>query len=88
MITKIQPLINIKQITKTTVPINLTLTIITKLNNLTINNLINNYKIKKNSHIYNLFTNAIITYKIILTNKKIIKTTKNNKYSNLFYTIP
>ena len=51
MIAKVEPLVNMGQITRATCPMNLTLAVVAELDDLTVGGLINGYGIEGSSHI-------------------------------------
>ncbi|KAL7001514.1 Delta(24)-sterol [Sarracenia purpurea var. burkii] len=87
MIARVEPFVTMGQITRVTVPMNLALVVVAELDDLTIGGLINGYGIEGNSHIYGLFTDTIVSYEIILADGRVVRATKDNEYSDLFYAI-
>eukprot|EP00249_Psilotum_nudum_P019714 c27383_g1_i1 orf=2123-3829(+) len=88
MIARVEPLVNMGQITRVTVPMNLALAVVAELDDLTVGGLINGYGIEGSSHIYGLFADTVVSYEIILSNGELVKATADNEYSDLFYAIP
>ncbi|KAL7001512.1 Delta(24)-sterol [Sarracenia purpurea var. burkii] len=88
MIARVEPFVTMGQITRVTVPMNLALVVVAELEDLTIGGLINGYGIEGNSHIYGLFTDTIVSYEIVLADGRVVRATKDNEYSDLFYAIP
>ncbi|KAL5993478.1 Delta(24)-sterol [Asimina triloba] len=88
MIAKVEPLVNMGQITRVTVPMNLALAVVAELDDLTVGGLINGYGIEGSSHIYGLFSDTVVAYEIVLADGRVVRATKDNEYSDLFYAIP
>ncbi|CAM6087983.1 unnamed protein product [Calypogeia fissa] len=87
-IARCEPLVNMGQITRMTVPLNLALAVVAELDDLTVGGLVNGYGIEGSSHIYGLFSDTVVWYEIILGDGKLVKATRDNEYSDLFYAIP
>lgn len=88
MIARVEPLVNMGQITRVTVPMNLSLAVVAELDDLTVGGLINGYGIEGSSHIYGLFSDTVVAYEIVLADGCVVRATKDNEYSDLFYAIP
>ncbi|CAL8098207.1 unnamed protein product [Prunus armeniaca] len=88
MIAKVEPLVNMGQITRVTVPLNLALAVVAEFDDLTVGGLINGYGIEGSSHIYGLFSDTVVAYEIVLADGRVVRATKDNEYSDLFYAIP
>lgn len=88
MIAKVEPLVNMGQITRATCPMNLALAVVAELDDLTVGGLINGYGIEGSSHIYGLFSDTVVAYEIVLADGQVVRATKDNEYKDLFYAIP
>ncbi|KAI0510159.1 hypothetical protein KFK09_010759 [Dendrobium nobile] len=88
MVAKLEPLVNMGQITRATVPMNLALSVVAEFNDLTVGGLINGYGIEGSSHIYGLFSDTIVALEVVLADGRVVRATKDNEYSDLFYAIP
>ncbi|XP_073012368.1 delta(24)-sterol reductase-like [Typha latifolia] len=88
MIAKVEPLVNMGQITRETVPMNLALAVVAELDDLTVGGLINGYGIEGSSHIYGLFSDTVVAMEIVLADGQVVRATKDNEYSDLFYGMP
>ncbi|KAF2286377.1 hypothetical protein P3X46_007108 [Hevea brasiliensis] len=88
MIARVEPLVNMGQISRETVPMNLALAVVAELDDLTVGGLINGYGIEGSSHIYGLFSDTVVAYEIVLADGNVVRATKDNEYSDLFYAIP
>ena len=88
MIARCEPLVNMGQISRVSVPMNLALAVVAELDDLTVGGLINGYGIEGSSHIYGLFSDTVVAYEIILADGRLVRATKDNEYSDLFYAIP
>ncbi|XP_073016554.1 delta(24)-sterol reductase-like isoform X2 [Primulina eburnea] len=88
MIARVEPLVNMGQISRVTVPMNLSLAVVAELDDLTVGGLINGYGIEGSSHIYGLFSDTVVAYEIVLADGRLVRATKDNEYSDLYYAIP
>ncbi|KAG6524372.1 delta(24)-sterol reductase-like [Zingiber officinale] len=88
MVAKVEPLVNMGQITRYTVHMNLALAVVAELDDLTVGGLINGYGIEGSSHIYGLFSDTIVAMEVVLADGKVVRCTKDNEYSDLFYGVP
>ncbi|KAJ6312107.1 hypothetical protein OIU77_013790 [Salix suchowensis] len=88
MIVRAEPLVNMGQISRASVPMNLSPAVVAELDDLTVGGLINGYGIEGSSHIYGLFSDTVVAYEIVLADGQIVRATKDNEYSDLFYAIP
>ncbi|MCI23023.1 delta(24)-sterol reductase-like protein, partial [Trifolium medium] len=88
MVARVEPLVNMGQITRVTVPMNLALAVVAELDDLTVGGLINGYGIEGSSHKYGLFSDTVVAFEIILADGTLVKATKDNEYSDLYYAIP
>ncbi|XP_074564895.1 delta(24)-sterol reductase-like [Curcuma longa] len=88
MVAKVEPLVNMGQITRYTVPMNLALAVVAELDDLTVGGLINGYGIEGSSHIYGLFSDTVVAMEVVLADGRVVRCTKDNEYSDLFYGIP
>lgn len=88
MIARVEPLVNMGQITRASVPMNLALAVVAELDDLTVGGLINGYGIEGSSHIYGLFADTVVSYEIVLADGRVVRATKDNEYSDLYYAIP
>ena len=88
MIAKVEPLVNMGQITRATCPMNLTLAVVAELDDLTVGGLINGYGIEGSSHIYGLFSDTVVAMEVVLADGRVVRATKDNEYSDLFYGMP
>ncbi|KAK1272697.1 Delta(24)-sterol reductase [Acorus gramineus] len=88
MIARCEPLVNMGQITRVTVPMNLSLAVVAELDDLTVGGLINGYGIEGSSHIYGLFYDTVVALEIVLADGRLVRATSDNEYSDLFYAIP
>ncbi|XP_038973898.1 delta(24)-sterol reductase-like [Phoenix dactylifera] len=88
MVVKVEPLVTMGQLSRITVPMNLALPVVSELNDLTIGGLINGYGIEGSSHIYGLFSDTLVSLEVVLADGRVVRATKDNEYSDLFYAIP
>ncbi|XP_065018948.1 delta(24)-sterol reductase [Musa acuminata AAA Group] len=87
-VVKVEPLVTMGQLSRITVPMNLALPVVSELNDLTVGGLINGYGIEGSSHIYGLFSDTLVSLEVVLADGKVVRATKDNEYSDLFYAIP
>ncbi|VAI94138.1 unnamed protein product [Triticum turgidum subsp. durum] len=83
-----EPLVNMGQISRATCPMNLSLAVVAELDDLTVGGLINGYGIEGSSHIYGLFSDTVVALEIVLADGRVVRATKDNEYSDLFYGVP
>ncbi|GKD08213.1 delta(24)-sterol reductase [Tanacetum coccineum] len=76
------------QITRATDLMNLALAVVPELDDLTVGGQINGSGLEGSSHLYGLFSDTIVAYEMILGNGQVVRATKDNEYSDLFYAIP
>ncbi|CAL4886139.1 unnamed protein product [Urochloa decumbens] len=88
MVAKVEPLVNMGQITRATCPMNLALAVVAELDDLTVGGLINGYGIEGSSHIYGLFSDTVVAMEVVLADGRVVRATKDNEYSDLFYGLP
>ncbi|KAJ7533218.1 hypothetical protein O6H91_13G038100 [Diphasiastrum complanatum] len=88
MVARLEPLVNMGQITRVTVPMGLALAVVAELDDLTVGGLINGYGIEGSSHIYGLFSDTVVAYEIILADGRLVRATADNEFADLFYAIP
>lgn len=84
----VEPLVNMGQITRVNVPMNLSLSVVAELDDLTVGGLINGYGIEGRSHIYGLFSHTLVSMGLVLADGRVVRATKDNEYSDLFYAVP
>lgn len=73
MIVRLEPLVNMGQIIRVTVPMNLALAVVAELDDLTVGGLINGYGIEGISHIYGLFSDTSMAYKVVLADGRLVR---------------
>ncbi|EFJ38460.1 hypothetical protein SELMODRAFT_139528 [Selaginella moellendorffii] len=88
MIARVEPLVNMGQISRATVPLGVSLAVVAELDDLTVGGLINGYGIEGSSHIYGLFSDTVVAYEIILADGRLVRATADNEHKELFYAIP
>ena len=88
MVARVEPLVNMGQITRVTVPMNLAIAVVAELDDLTVGGLINGYGIEGSSHIYGLFSDTVVALELVLADGSVVRATKDNEYSDLFYGVP
>ena len=88
MVAKVEPLINMGQITRATVPMNLALAVVAELDDLTVGGLINGYGIEGSSHIYGLFSDTVVALDVVLADGRVVgrqRITSTRTSSMLFH---
>nr|AXG64151.1 sterol side chain reductase 2 [Alkekengi officinarum] len=88
MIAKVEPLVNMAQISRVTVPMNLSLAVLPEFDDLTVGGLINGFGVEGSSHIFGLFSDTVVSLEVVLADGRVVRATKDNEYSDLFYAIP
>lgn len=87
-IARVEPYVSMGQLSAITVPLGYALEVVPELDDLTVGGLINGYGIEGSSHIYGLFSDTVAAYEIVLADGQLVRATKDNEYSDLFYAIP
>lgn len=88
MVARVEPLVKMGQLSRVTVPMNLAIAVVSELDDLTVGGLVNGYGIEGSSHIYGLFADTLVALEVILADGRVVRATKDNEYSDLFYAIP
>ncbi|KAG2662742.1 hypothetical protein PVAP13_1KG553100 [Panicum virgatum] len=88
MVARVEPLVSMGQITKVTCPMNLSLAVAPEFDDLTVGGLINSYGISGSSHIYGLFSDTVVSMEVVLADGRVVRATKDNEHSDLFYAMP
>nr|CAB3451579.1 unnamed protein product [Digitaria exilis] len=88
MVARVEPLVSMAQITKATCPMNLSLAVAPEFDDLTVGGLINSYGISGSSHIYGLFSDTVVAMEVVLGDGRVVRATKDNEHSDLFYGMP
>uniref|UniRef100_A0ACD6AQU4 Uncharacterized protein n=3 Tax=Avena sativa TaxID=4498 RepID=A0ACD6AQU4_AVESA len=88
MVAKVEPLVNMGQLTRATCPMNLSIAVVSELEDLTVGGLINGYGIEGSSHIYGLFSDTVVAVEMVLADGRVVRATKDNEHSDLFYGVP
>lgn len=79
MVAKVEPLVNMAQITRATIPMNLSPAVVGELDDLTIGGLINGFGIEGSSHIYGLFSDTIVALEVVLADGRVVKSYKGQR---------
>nr|WEU38157.1 sterol side chain reductase [Paris polyphylla] len=88
MVARVEPLVKMGQLSRVTVPMGLAIAVVSELDDLTIGGLVNGYGIEGSSHIYGLFADTLVALEIVLADGRLVRATKDNEYSDLFYSVP
>jgi delta24-sterol reductase len=59
-----------------------------EFDDLTVGGLINSYGISGGSHIYGLFSDTVVSVEVLLADGQVVRATKDNEHSDLFYGMP
>eukprot|EP00897_Mesotaenium_endlicherianum_P009031 jgi/Mesen1/8156/ME000438S07260 len=87
-IARCEPYVSMGQLSAVTVPLGYALEVVPELDDLTVGGLINGYGIEGSSHIYGLFQDTVAALEIVLGDGTLVRATKDNEYSDLFYAVP
>ncbi|KAG8100947.1 hypothetical protein GUJ93_ZPchr0369g33554 [Zizania palustris] len=71
MVAKVEPLVNMGQITRYTCSMNLALAVVAELDDLTVGGLINGYGIEGSSHLYGLFSDTVVAMEVVLADGRV-----------------
>ncbi|CAN4078188.1 unnamed protein product [Withania somnifera] len=78
-----------RMVAEATIPMHLSLAVIGELDDPTVGGPINGFGIKGSSHIYGLFSrHSSSLLEVVLVDGRVVRATKDNEYSDLFYAIP
>ncbi|KAK3155731.1 hypothetical protein QOZ80_2BG0206850 [Eleusine coracana subsp. coracana] len=88
MVIKVEPLVSMGQLTKVLCPMNLALAVAPEFDDLTVGGLINSYGISGSSHIHGLFSDTVVAMEVVLADGRVVRATRDNEYSDLFYGMP
>lgn len=86
-IIRVEPLVNMGQISATLAKLDWTMAIVPELDDLTVGGLVMGTGIESSSHIYGLFQHICVSYELVLADGRLIKCSKDEN-SDLFYAIP
>jgi delta24-sterol reductase len=88
MVARVEPLVSVGQVTRVTCPMNLSLAVAPEFDDLTVGGLINSYGISGTSHVYGLFSDTVVAMEVVLADGRVVRATKDNEHSDLFYGVP
>lgn len=86
-IMRVEPLVNMGQISATLAKLGWTIAIVPELDDLTVGGLVMGTGIESSSHIYGLFQHICVSYELVLADGSLIKCSKDEN-SDLFYSVP
>lgn len=86
-IIRVEPLVNMGQISATLAKLGWTIAIVPELDDLTVGGLVMGTGIESSSHIYGLFQHICVSYELVLADGSLITCSKD-KNSDLFYSVP
>lgn len=84
---RVEPLVNMGQISATLSKLGWTIAIVPELDDLTVGGLVMGTGIESSSHIYGLFQHICVSYELVLADGSLIKCSKHEN-SDLFYAVP
>jgi delta24-sterol reductase len=84
---RVQPLVNMGQITALLNPLGWTLPVVPELDDLTVGGLINGFGVESSSHKYGLFQHICISLDIVTAEGKLVHCSENEN-AELFYSVP
>lgn len=85
---KVEPLVNMGQLSRYLIPRGYTLQVTPELDELTAGGLLMGFGIESSSHIYGLFQEICVEYEVVLGDGKVVLARADNEYSDLFYALP
>lgn len=88
MYIRVEPLVNMGQVTSYLVPRGYTLPVVPELDELTAGGLACGFGIESTSHVYGLFQEVVCEYELILADGSVVIATATNEYKDLFHAIP
>lgn len=84
---RVEPLVNMGQISATLAKLGWTIAIVPELDDLTVGGLVMGTGIESSSHIYGLFQHICVSYELVLADGSLINCSKQEN-SDLFYAVP
>jgi delta24-sterol reductase len=88
MTIRVEPLVNMGQITRFLIPKGYTLAVLPELDELTVGGLLMGFGIESSSHKYGLFQEICVSYEVILGDGRVVVATATNEYKDLFFALP
>lgn len=86
-IIRVEPMVNMGQISTTLAKLGWTIAIVPELDDLTVGGLVMGTGVESSSHIYGLFQHICVSYELVLADGSLIKCSKDEN-SDLFYAVP
>lgn len=85
---KMEPYVNMGQITSTLLPLGVCVAIVPEYDDLTVGGLTCGYGIEGSSHKYGLFYDECIEMEVILASGEVVTATRENEHADLFHAVP
>lgn len=84
---RVEPLVNMGQISATLAKLGWTIAIVPELDDLTVGGLIMGTGVESSSHIYGLYQHICVSYELVLADGSLVKCSAEEN-SDLFYAVP
>lgn len=85
---KMEPYVNMGQITSTLLPLGVCIAVVPEYDDLTVGGLTCGYGIEGSSHKYGLFYDEVTEMEVILASGEVVTATPDNEHADLFHAIP
>lgn len=87
MVVRVEPRVNMGQLTRWLLPQGLTIPVVPELDDLTVGGLILGYGIESSSHKYGLFSDAVRACELVLADGSVVRASPT-EHADLFYSLP
>ena len=85
---KVEPLVNMGQLSRFLIPRGFTLPVVPELDELTVGGLLMGFGIESSSHIHGLFQEVCVEYEVVLGDGQVVCARADNEFADLFYALP
>jgi Delta24-sterol reductase len=87
MVVRVEPRVNMGQLTRRLLPMGVTIPVVPELDDLTVGGLILGYGIESSSHKYGLFSDTVRSAELVLANGHMVRASPQ-QHADLFYALP
>lgn len=87
MLIKCDPMVCMSEFSAAMLPLGLATQVLPELDDLTIGGVINGYGIEGSNHLFNLFSDTYVAYKLVLADGSLVRAADND-YFNFFHVVP
>jgi delta24-sterol reductase len=86
-VVKVEPRVNMAQLTRKLAPLGLTIPVVPELDDLTAGGLLLGYGIESSSHKYGLFADTVLAAEVVLADGRVVRASPSEN-ADLFYSLP